>query len=291
MIVLAGISHFEDDAHLGIKRLHTLRAKVTGGIEKQPVGAALEWSCGGQQIARAPALIRGDGGKSRPIASRANFQRHGNARGGTAARNVENVSGYAAQLFRKIPFAKRLPRASLARLSRHQLLQTQAHDAPLLFRGDRQFRGGIILNTLLENGKHLGGRLARGADDENVSEALPVSAVPFRQLSSSPLRSSAGSRTALRPTSGPKGAGPLRTRFAFRPVFRQSADGSRRPPASLRGRGCARSRRLRRKAPRNRERAGAPPSLAPNATLRNRPATRREPRPREGRSADRGPFP
>ncbi len=181
MIVLAGISHLEDDAHLGIKRLHTLRAKISGGIKKQPVGAALEETCGGQQIAGAPALIRYDGGKSRPLASRAHLQRDGNARGGTAARNVENVSGYAVQLFRKIPFSKPLMRASLVRLSRHQLLETQAHDAPLLFRGDRQLRGGIILKTPFENGKHLGGRLARCADDENVPEALSVSAVPFRE--------------------------------------------------------------------------------------------------------------
>ena len=62
-----------------------------------------------------------------------------------------------------------------------ELFETQVRDAPLLFRGDGQFRGGVILQTPLENAEHLGGRLARGADDENVSEPLAISAIAFRQ--------------------------------------------------------------------------------------------------------------
>ena len=71
MIVLAGITNLEGDAHLRIERLHTLRAKVSGNIKKQPVGAALEWPCGRNQIAGAPALVRG----GRPQAASNHFPR------------------------------------------------------------------------------------------------------------------------------------------------------------------------------------------------------------------------
>src|SRR5260370_19094298 len=69
------------------------------------------------------------------------------------------------------------------RFLRQQFFETQARDLPMLFRRDGQFRRGVILKTPFENGKHLLGGLAGGTNDENVSEALPVSTIAFRQLS------------------------------------------------------------------------------------------------------------
>src|SRR4029077_1110972 len=94
------------------------------------------------------------------------------------------MSRYAAQIFSKRPLVRLygiLRPLLLAPLRRKELFETQVHDAPLLFRRDDQFCGAVILQTPLENAEHLGGRLARGADDENVSEALPISAITFRQ--------------------------------------------------------------------------------------------------------------
>ena len=71
--------------------------------------------------------------------------------------------------------------AVLPRLRRKKLFKTQVRDPALLVRRDGQFPGGVILKTPFENGKHLLGRLAGGANDENVSEALQVNAIAFRQ--------------------------------------------------------------------------------------------------------------
>src|SRR5260370_22838746 len=68
------------------------------------------------------------------------------------------------------------------RFLRQQFFETQSRDLPLLFRRDGQFRGGGILKTPFETGKHLLGRLAVGTNDANVSEALPVSTILFRHL-------------------------------------------------------------------------------------------------------------
>ena len=86
-------------------------------------------------------------------------------------------------------------------LSRQQLFETQLHDPPLLFCRDRQFCGGVIVKTALENGKHLGSGFSGRADNEDVSETLPVSAIcgrqPFRNL----CRTMLSARIVLQSTS------------------------------------------------------------------------------------------
>src|ERR1700691_51199 len=129
MIMLAGITDLEGDAHLRIERLHMPSAKVSGNIKTESVGATLEWPCGRNQIAGAPALVRRGVCKPRPITSDAHFQRDGNACGGSPARSVENVSGDAAQLFSKAPFGTHPQHSFLGRRLRQQLFETQVHDA------------------------------------------------------------------------------------------------------------------------------------------------------------------
>ena len=63
--------------------------------------------------------------------------------------------------------------AVLPRLRRKQLFEPQAPDPPLLFRRDGQYRGGVILKTPFEDGKHLLGRLAGGANEYPKRCRLP----------------------------------------------------------------------------------------------------------------------
>src|SRR5712691_10513193 len=66
----------------------------------------------------------------------------------------------------------------IALLSVQQLRQAQMRDLPLLFGSDRQFPVEIVGQAAFEDRQHLGRRLPRGANDENVAETgcvVPIS--------------------------------------------------------------------------------------------------------------------
>ncbi len=98
MIVLLGFPHLELDGNLWIEPDDLARFEIAAGLKSEAVVAFHQrpWR---EQMAQAPIAIGCALAQLLPLAVRVlDFKNHGNARSGTANRNIKHVCGYLAHL-------------------------------------------------------------------------------------------------------------------------------------------------------------------------------------------------